>query len=210
MKRLILLKILALYSGVVFSSTVTIVNSGFTFSPDDITINAGDIIDFQLGGSHNAVEVSEATWTNNGNSPLPGFSVPFGGGQVAGLTTGIHYYVCAPHSSLGMKGKITVAGASDINDQEAGAPQFSIYPNPSQGKFTIDLTGLKSPQGGLTGVDQQMRIEVYDQTGKKVFEQPENNLQELNMIDISSETNGIYFVRINDRKKVFIQRMVKE
>jgi plastocyanin len=89
--------------------TVVVTNVGFAFSPDEITINAGDTVDFQIGGSHNVVEVSEGTWNADGTTSNGGFSLPFGGGMVTLDDPGTYYYVCQPHvGSFGMKGKIIV------------------------------------------------------------------------------------------------------
>jgi plastocyanin len=91
------------------ATTYTVINSGFTFSPASLTISVGDTVVFSLAGSHNTVEVSQATWNANGNTPLSGgFSTPFGGGTVIFSTAGSHYYVCSPHASGGMKGVINV------------------------------------------------------------------------------------------------------
>lgn len=94
-----------------FSTTNYIYNLGNSFAPDTITITVGDSVFFDLSSSHNAIEVSQTTWNSNGNSTLSGgFQTSYGGGLVlpSHLALGTHYYVCAPHASMGMKGVIIV------------------------------------------------------------------------------------------------------
>ncbi len=94
-----------------FAGTVTITNSGNTFTPSTLTVDINDDIFFDISSNHNAVEVSQTTYNANGNTPLPnGFSVPYGGGtiQASTLGAGDHYYVCTPHAGLGMKGTLTI------------------------------------------------------------------------------------------------------
>jgi len=89
-------------------SSYTITTVGMTFSPDTIICDVGDTINFILGGSHNAVEVSDSTWIANGNTPLTG-GFNFGYGSTAYYVPDdchTFYYVCQPHVSLGMKGVI--------------------------------------------------------------------------------------------------------
>ena len=117
-----------------FSTTHTITNVGFTFSPSSLTVNAGDTIKFILEPIHTAREVSEATWNANGTTSNGGFDLPFGGGTVVLTQVGIHYYVCVPHASLGMKGTITVNPVTGINTAGDMIPNNFIlrqnYPNP--------------------------------------------------------------------------------
>ena len=107
--RYMLLLFLLLPAAFAAATTHTVTNSGLTFSPSTLTINVGDTVVWNIGSSHNVVEVSQSTWNSNGNTPLTGgFSTPFGGGTVVFSSTGTHYYVCSPHASSGMKGTITV------------------------------------------------------------------------------------------------------
>lgn len=212
MKKILLFGAIAfLFSGITFGASVTIINSGFEFSPDDVTINVGDTVNFQLEAIHNAVEVSEGTWTENGNTPLAGgFSTPFGGGQVTGLTAGVHFYVCTPHASGGMKGKINVTGSSGIGDFEPGIEKISIFPNPTSGKFTLQINASDSFAGSWSGNDQQTRLEIFNILGEKIVDIPGIISQASNEIDLSSVQNGIYFIRINDRKKIYTETLIKQ
>ena len=90
------------------ATTHTVTTSGLTFTPNDLTINLGDTVVFSLGPSHDAVEVSLATWNANGSSSNGGFILPLGGGTVVLNNAQTYYYVCSVHASSGMKGKITV------------------------------------------------------------------------------------------------------
>jgi len=210
MIKKLLFTLLILYSGFVFSTSITIINSEFEFSPDNVTINLGDTVNFQLGSIHNAVEVSEGTWTTNGNTPLPGFSTPFGGGQVTGLAAGVHFYVCAPHASSGMKGRITVTAPSGINAYEPGSDKISIYPNPTNGKIALQYKGSDTPTSNLSGYDKQTNLEIFNILGEKVYGLQGLNLQTSNEIDLTFASNGIYFVRINDRKKIYTEKLIKQ
>jgi plastocyanin len=91
-----------------FSAKHVITNTGATFSPDSITINILDTVEFSLANFHNAVEVSKATYESGDTTSNGGFRLPFGGGKVAFHTLGVHYYVCQPHAAIGMKGVINV------------------------------------------------------------------------------------------------------
>ena len=89
----------------------TIINSGFTFLPDSILIAPGETIHFVLDLMHTAREVSQATWLANGTLSNGGFDLPLGGGNTILNEAGVHYYVCVPHASLAMKGRIVVSSS---------------------------------------------------------------------------------------------------
>ena len=208
MKKLLFLSAFVLFSEVALSATVTITNSGFEFSPDDVNINLGDTVIFQLASNHNAVEVSQSTWNANGNTPLPGFSVPFGGGQVVGLTTGTHFYVCSPHASGGMKGRIIVNNSTGIDSPETNPVNFSIYPNPTNGKFTLQFKNTMSVAGNGIVDDNEPKMEIYNLLGDKILILQQIVQQNSTQIDLNSYPAGVYFVTIYDRKNTYTQRLI--
>lgn len=201
MKTTLLSALFALLSVIAFSTSVTITNSGATFTPSTVTIQVGDTIQFQIDDNHNAIEVSLATWTADSNTPLPGFSLGFGGGTVTGLTAGTHYYVCAPHASIGMKGEIIVNTPTGINNLISGSDQINIYPNPTTGQFVVQYQGTASQTVYKTG------IEVYNLSGNLVYSLPV--IAENTTIDLSLLPTGTYFVKINDDQRIFTKKVVK-
>ena len=206
MKKLLLISVLALYSGLVLSNKVIVINSGFTFSPDSISITTTDTVVFQISSIHTALEVSEATWNENGNTALPGgFSLPSGGGQLTGLTTGLHYYVCSIHNAMGMKGRIYVNSASGINNTGTSSEKICIYPNPTSGKFSIRYEG----SGIYKGAVQEIKLDIYNFLGEKIFTRAGLNLQNEYDIDLTSFPAGVYFLSIFDGIKSDAVRIVK-
>ncbi len=126
-------------------TTHTIMNSGFTFSPTTLTVGEGDTIVFSLASIHTAREVSQSTWNVNGTTPVGGgFDLPDGGGTVVITGVGVHYYVCVPHASIGMKGTITVNPVTDVRPVEDPLPaRFLLeqnYPNPFNPSTTMKIS----------------------------------------------------------------------
>jgi plastocyanin len=186
MRTLFFTFVLILAGSTGFSTTWTITNSGNNFNPSSITITLGDDIIFSLSGEHNAVEVSQATYNSGGTTPLTGgFATPLGGGSVssAQLGVGVHYYVCQPHASLGMKGIITVQTVTDVRNNLSQL-NLIVYPNPVNDIMTIKWnSGLSAAQYNIT-----------DQAGRIVFTSTIED--EIAPVDISHLSPGIYFVQI--------------
>lgn len=68
--------------------------------------------------------------------------------------------------------------------------EFSIYPNPSTGIFTINAPG-------------ENRVEIYSVKGEYVFQQ---NFLDITKIDLTAFPKGMYFVVVNGLgKKVFVE-----
>ena len=172
-------------------TTWTITNTDFTFTPATITIVYGDDVTFSLAAIHNVVEVSQATWDANGNTPLEsGFSLPLGGGTISSdlLTVGTHWYVCSPHSSLGMKGIIIVEEATGISESLPQV-QVSFFPNP-----VSDLITIKS-EGEITGSPYSF----IDLAGNQVLAGRLDG--ESVSIDMSSFEAGIYLLQVGDLRR---------
>jgi len=165
--------------------------------PDNIAIVEGDSVMFTLESTHNVVEVSQATWVANGNTPLPGFSLPFGGGLLlsAQLTAGIHYYVCCPHASGGMKGIINVQSTSGISENQS---VVSVYPNPSSRMIQFELSGFQ--------IDKSNSLHVYNLQGAKMYEAAVSN-EKFN-VDLSNLSGGIYFVKIFDGEAILTKKIM--
>lgn len=86
-----------------------ITTSGHDFVPEVLNCNVGDTVFFELGITHNAVEVSQKNFYSNNSIPLEdGFEFGFGESNIIILEESkTHYYVCTPHLP-GMKARIIV------------------------------------------------------------------------------------------------------
>jgi len=187
MKTILTCLAFALSSEIAMSTIVPVVNSGFTFSPSTITVNVGDTVSFSLASVHNVAEVSQATYLANGNTQLQGgFSTPFGGGLVftATLTTGTHWYVCKPHASMGMKGKIIVQSATGIAENILSS-RISVYPNPFRSKVNINLNQIV--RGTLM---------LSNSFGEALL-QTQINTSGLTL-DLGDKPSGVYFIAVTD------------
>lgn len=200
MKNILLSFLLLVISTVGFCTKWTIINSGRAFSPATITINAGDSVIFSISTSHNAVEVSKATWDANGSAALPGFSTPYGGGMVlpASLTSGTHYYVCTPHASSGMKATIIVENKTTGIAENQLKENVSVYPNPTNGKFHITYGDLN--------FSKFYGLEIYNVNGERVYKSVITNPK--SEIDLTNQAKGIYFVKFNDGLAVLTKKIV--
>lgn len=199
----IALSIVLMFAGLAgYSTTWTITSPGFTFSPVTLTIMSGDDVNFDIDGIHAVVEVSQTTWNNNGNTPLPGgFDTPFGGGMVTAseLTIGTHWYVCSPHSSKGMKGIIIVQNTTGTEESRPPA-NISIYPNPTSGKIQLLMESL-------SGTDHY-DLKVFDMQGRKVYAESKLEPQALNEIDLSDQVKGLYYVTLFDGIEIYNRKII--
>jgi plastocyanin len=187
-----------------FSKTWTVVSSGMTFSPATVTINQGDSVRFTLDASHNAVEVSQTVWNANGTTSNNGFSIAFGGGLVlpAKLTTGTHYYVCTPHASLGMKGKIVVQTVTGLSESLAeGRPTISINPADRQLEVHWNL-----------GTAQKVQLSLLDVQGRRTaMLLPATTLHgeiAQSFMLPSGTTAGLYFVECSVGNRTSYQKVL--
>lgn len=204
MRLLLLLLAFLTFVVEVYSTTHTISNIGSSFSPMNLTIQSGDTINFQLNSTHDAVQVSEATYNANGTTPLAGgFNIGFGGGQLVLTEPGTYYYVCTPHASFGMKGKITVEDESTSTINHIASASVYVAPNPAA-EFVyinfseaIDLQDVHLSILSISGQRSAFRRNAVRRIG--------NQLQ----LDISHLNPGIYFIEIRDQKNTIYKKLIK-
>jgi membrane-associated protease RseP (regulator of RpoE activity) len=87
--------------------------------------------------------------------------------------------------------------------KELAINKIEFAPNPSNGQFNL---AFELPQNKST------RVMVFDQMGRKVYEELLNNFsgQYKNQIDISAQQNGVYFLIIAQGEKQFTRKIVKQ
>ncbi len=86
--------------------------------------------------------------------------------------------------------------APDNNAEIADNNHFSIYPNPSNGSFTLE-----------TNVPEELQsLEIINILGEKVYSLQE--LNKINMINISDKAKGIYIVKLKSGKNIFSRKIV--
>lgn len=77
--------------------------------------------------------------------------------------------------------------------------QFSIYPNPNKGSFTIEFKELVN----------SFSVEIFDITGKTIYE---NNYDQssnlLQLINLDNVTSGVYFINVKSDKGLVTKKLV--
>jgi len=171
-----------------FCTTWTITTSNYTFSPSNLSIASGDIVNFSLESIHDAQEVSQSSWNANVGTSNGGFSVPLGGGTVSGLSVGTHWYVCTFHIQTNqMKGIITVT-ALGVNDFQL-VKSFTVFPNPA-----TDFINVKANDNSFDST-----FCIIDEQGRMVSGGKLTDVT--TTIDLSQFTSGVYFLQVGDDKK---------
>ncbi len=77
--------------------------------------------------------------------------------------------------------------------------QFSIYPNPNKGSFTIEFKELAN----------SFSVEVYDVTGKTIYENNyDQSANPSQMINLDNVNRGIYFINVKSDKGLVTKKLV--
>ena len=85
-----------------------------------------------------------------------------------------------------------------FSEEQLGAVQVRIYPNPTHGHLKVVLQGVDELQGA---------IEVYDTQGKRIAYLPK--VEQENDIDLSPQPNGIYLLRLTIGTEVSTWKIIK-
>jgi len=215
----------------VYDVTLTATNNGGTsseFKDDYIIVNTGippvsdfyaDVTQIMLGDTVNFFDLSAGnptqwTWTFYGGEPgASGMQNPTG---IIYNTEGMFDVKLRTKNAFGnntitkeqyiMVGNV---GVRDINLHKG----VMIYPNPSQGVVNVKLLEGKDAwgHGGREAGKQGSMVEVsvINSLGKEIRSFDHDPSDPLMVIDLSNESNGIYFVRLTSgnrtvRKKVSI------
>jgi len=78
---------------------------------------------------------------------------------------------------------------------------LNIYPNPSDGQFTIDLP---------KHAHQVLQLKVFNISGNCIAEQSYEKRENSVSFDISHFPAGVYMVRLTDRKHTYLQKIIKK
>jgi len=205
MKKLLLFLLFTSLAFTGYSTTHTVVNNNFAFSPSTLTIQSGDSVRFTLANIHTVVEVSQNTWNNNDNDPLSGgFQLGNGGGLVlpGDLTVGTHWYVCGPHASSGMKGIIIVEQSTAVEDPAVGLA-FTISPNPAFDLIQVSWSNAVS--------SREYKIDILDISGRSVYTTSDVVNEGINQrvqINLGNFPEGTYIVRLQDENGIRTKKLI--
>lgn len=76
---------------------------------------------------------------------------------------------------------------------------FSIYPNPTKGSFTIEFKELAN----------SISLEIFDATGKAIYENSYDSAANLvQVINLDNASSGIYFVNIKSDKGLVTKKLI--
>lgn len=163
--------------------------SDFQFTPDLLTITAGDTVHLHLDAGHSFTEIPRSAWELNVTSPV--LEYDFGpydqlnNDHYLVLTDAPDtlYYICVPHADMGMKGRIIVQPFEGIHEQQLQA--VDLFPVPA-----TDIVQVRPvPKGAV-------QARIIDGSGRTVAEMPVRD----GRLDVGGVPNGSYQVLVCDAK----------
>lgn len=178
-----------------FATTYIVQVSHNQYNPQHLTVNQGDVVQFQwLSGNNPTVSTTNAWPAFQMNSANP-FKT------MAMNSAGTYDY--RSQSSAGMTGSITVRVVAGVKDLKT-APTLNAYPNPTRGETTITVN-----QAG----NEKYSIRISNAIGRtvKTVDVPQNASDAIS-VDISALPSGFYFYSLlaNDKmletKRLILQR----
>jgi len=96
---------------------------------------------------------------------------------------------------------VTVSPCTSVKPIFENQTFISLFPNPSRGKFTIDIQQLREPEANLN---------IYNINGVLIYKEKLNADEEKISKEIHLEKvpNGVYFIEVKSRSGVFRKKLV--
>jgi len=96
---------------------------------------------------------------------------------------------------------IICSPTSSVNNISKNPFLFTVYPNPSNGKFTVKAEGLQQ---------ENCKLEIFNLLGKEIYTAFFKEQQSTLDIDLSSFPKGFYFVKFDDGTNSYKQKIIIE
>jgi plastocyanin len=178
-----------------FATTHIVQVSNNQYSPQNLTVNQGDIVQFQWHSGSNQTMSNTNAW--------PMFQMNSSNTVKALAMNSAGTYDYHSMNTAGMSGSIVVRVVSGLKDIKT-APTLNAYPNPTRGETTITINQAGS---------EKYTIRISNAIGRmvKTVEVPQNATEGIS-VDISNLPSGFYFysLLVNDKmletKRLILQR----
>ncbi len=168
----------------------TVMDSVEITAPDEIAISNTFVNESGAGAGDGSIDIT----VTGGTSP---YSYAWSTGatteDLSGVGAGV--YTVTVTDNNGCTAMDTVAVGQVGIDETSISFDFSIYPNPTKGKFTVSFTALSAP----------VSIEIVDLLGKKVNAIQNVNADQTLEIDGNS---GVYILKVMTENKTYTKRIV--
>ena len=117
------------------------------------------------------------------------------GGYLHGYITATGSYCISPAPSTP-----AVSGEEEETPAVVSESWFKLYPNPTSGNFTLELTGAGNPA--------DVRVEIYSMHGEKIL-QTVMHYENQRTFSIGTAPSGIYIIRISAGNETVSRKLVK-
>ncbi len=96
----------------------------------------------------------------------------------------------------------TNANITGIDYAKAGLQALTVYPNPASHQITVQMNA---------GQNQNIEFEMYNMLGQRVYDQSltDQNGMIYQQIDVSSLSDGIYLLKVNEGNTFYTQKVIK-
>ena len=206
MKKIYTILLVTIATVCIKAASYTITTVGTTYSPNTLTVSIGDVVTIDANPNHPLAEVSQTTWAANGTTTLStGFGNKSSNYTFTISSTNSIYYVCVNHvASFQMKGQITVAGTTAINEQNNAIGTLSLFPNPAKDKFSVKFNSTEN------GIVSAKLYSVCGQEIPSIISNKDFNVG-INTINFELQNNipsGIYFIQLDFNSKKIVRKLI--
>ena len=160
---------------------------------NDITISLNTGTEYTISKDNITFATDDIILTNSGGNVSETTIYVKYSPSASGTALDIIYNSSTDASTLG----IALEGTSVVGLSENDNIKFSVFPNPSNGIFKID-----------NKLTENTDIFIYDVYGKLIQKNSLNS--DMNTIDISKQSNGIYFIKIQTENGIISEKIIKQ
>ena len=172
--------------------------------------------------SYTSLAIGQVSWTqysplNTGDNPMGSTGEPsewlwdFGDGNTSNIQHPSHTYNNTGQYTVKLRikngfytdsihklGYIIVSLNGDI--EFYSATELKVFPNPNNGRFTLDLK---------TSGSKTFNLRVYNTIGKQVYAKKIDIVNDaLISVDLSTLSKGVYFIRIDNKHESLNRKVI--